>query len=79
MPVIEQRLRSQCRAHRGLRFAGANVTFEVTSGPGTLDPENALTDANGEANTTLSSNVTGTSTVTASTTVHGIPISTPRQ
>jgi uncharacterized repeat protein (TIGR01451 family) len=57
-------------------YEGATVTFEVTSGPGTLDPVSAITDINGEAKTTLSSNSTGTSIVKASTTVYGYDLST---
>jgi len=57
-------------------YEGANVTFEKTSGPGNLNPLSALTDSNGEARTTLTSNVIGTSTVTASTSVYGFDLST---
>jgi len=57
-------------------YQGANITFEVTGGPGTLDPESALTDSNGEAKTTLSSNSTGTTTVNASTKVYDWALST---
>jgi hypothetical protein len=57
-------------------FVGANVTFNVTSGPGTLDPFIDITDADGEAKTTLSSNSTGTTTVRASTTVYGFDLAT---
>jgi len=57
-------------------YEGATVTFEVTDGPGTLDPESALTDVNGEAVTTLISTETGTTTVKASTTVYDHDLST---
>jgi len=57
-------------------YVGATVTFEVTDGPGDLDPVTDDTDANGEANTTLTSTVAGTSVVTASTTVYDRDIST---
>jgi uncharacterized repeat protein (TIGR01451 family) len=57
-------------------YQGANVTFEVTDGPGTLDPISALTDADGEAKTTLTTTLAGTSIVEASTTVYGYDLST---
>jgi uncharacterized repeat protein (TIGR01451 family) len=57
-------------------YEGAIVTFEVTSGPGDLDPVTDVTDASGEAKTTLTSTVTGTSTVKASTTVYDWDLST---
>jgi len=57
-------------------YQGATVTFEVTSGPGTLDPVTDVSDARGEATTTLSSTVSGTSLVIAYTTVYGFDLST---
>jgi len=57
-------------------YEGATVTFAVTSGPGTLDPVTDITDASGEANTTLTSTETGTSIVKASTTVYDWDLST---
>ena len=55
---------------------GADVTFEVIDGPGTLDPEIAVTNSSGQASTTLTSTETGTSVITASTSVCGYDIST---
>jgi len=57
-------------------YEGATVTFEVTSGPGTLNPINATTNIDGEAKTTLTSTATGTSIVKASTTVYDWALST---
>jgi uncharacterized repeat protein (TIGR01451 family) len=57
-------------------YEGANVTFEVTSGPGNLDPEIAVTNSTGQATTTLTSALAGTSVVKASTSVYGYDIST---
>jgi|GEM_PF-2278784 len=57
-------------------YPGANVTFEVTSGVGNLNPLTDITDVNGEAVTTLTSTVAGNNTVKASTTVHGFDLST---
>jgi uncharacterized repeat protein (TIGR01451 family) len=57
-------------------YPGATVTFEVTDGPGTLDPVTDVTDADGEAKTTLTSTETGTSIVKASTTVYDHDLST---
>jgi uncharacterized repeat protein (TIGR01451 family) len=57
-------------------YEGTTVTFEVTDGPGDLDPESALTDVNGEAVSTLTSTEAGNSTVTASTTVYDWDLST---
>jgi len=57
-------------------YEGATVTFEVTDGPGTLDPVTDVTDADGEAETTLTSTETGTSIVKASTTVYDHDLST---
>ena len=57
-------------------YVGATVTFEVTTGPGTLDPVTDVTDTSGEATTTLSSVVSGTSLVKASTTVYSYDLST---
>ena len=37
----------------GFAFAGVSVTFTVTAGGGTLSTQNAITDANGRAQTTL--------------------------
>ncbi len=55
---------------------GATVTFEVIDGPGTLNPEIAVTNSSGHAVTILTSTETGNSTVTASTSVCGYDIST---
>ena len=55
---------------------GANVTFEVIAGPGTLDPEIAVTNSSGHAATILTSTEAGTSIITASTSVCGYDIST---
>jgi len=55
---------------------GANVTFEVIDGPGTLDPEIAVTNSSGHAVTILTSTEAGTSIITASTSVCGYDIST---
>jgi hypothetical protein len=60
----------------GIPVISTNVTFTITDGPGTLTPTVALTDGDGQAKTTLSSNVPGTSTVSASATVYGTTIST---
>ena len=57
-------------------YPGANVTFEVISGVGNLNPLTDITDVNGEAVTTLTSTVAGNNTVKASTTVHGFDLST---
>jgi uncharacterized repeat protein (TIGR01451 family) len=57
-------------------FEGANVTFEVASGPGSLDPLSAVTNSTGQATTTLTSTETGTSIIAASTSVYGYAIST---
>jgi len=57
-------------------YEGADVTFEVTDGPGTLDPEIAVTNSSGQASTTLTSTEAGTSIITASTSVCGYDIST---
>jgi hypothetical protein len=46
----------------------ATVTFGVTSGGGTVSPASALTNANGQASTTLTLGASGRSVVTASTT-----------
>jgi len=55
---------------------GANVTFEVIDGPGTLDPEIAVTNSSGQASTTLTSTEAGISIIAASTSVCGYDIST---
>ena len=57
-------------------YEGATVTFEVTDGPGDLDPAANVTDADGEAMTTLTSTEAGNSTVTASTKVYEFDLST---
>jgi uncharacterized repeat protein (TIGR01451 family) len=57
-------------------YKGAIVTFEVTDGPGSLDPGMAVTNSSGQAVTTLISTETGTTTVKASTVVYGKAIST---
>jgi uncharacterized repeat protein (TIGR01451 family) len=57
-------------------YEGATVTFEVTSGPGDLDPDMAVTNSSGQATTTLTSTEAGNSTVTASTTVYDHDLST---
>jgi len=57
-------------------YEGATVIFEVTSGPGDLNPVTDVTDADGEAKTTLISTETGTTTVKASTTVYNRDLST---
>jgi hypothetical protein len=57
-------------------YEGAIVNFEQIGDVGTVDPDTDVTDANGEAFTTLTSNVAGNSTVKASTTVYDWDIST---
>jgi uncharacterized repeat protein (TIGR01451 family) len=57
-------------------YEGANVTFEVIDGPGTLDPEIAVTNSSGHAVTILTSTEAGISIITASTSVCGYDIST---
>jgi uncharacterized repeat protein (TIGR01451 family) len=55
---------------------GTNVTFEVIDGPGTLDPEMAVTNSSGHAVTTLTSTEAGVSIITASALVCGYDIIT---
>ena len=57
-------------------FPGATVTFEQIGDVGTVDPATNVTDAAGEAMTTLTSNVAGNSTVRASTTIYDHYLST---
>ena len=50
----------------GAAFSGANVTFAVTAGDGTLSATSATTDENGRAAATLTLGLPGANTVTAS-------------
>jgi uncharacterized repeat protein (TIGR01451 family) len=50
-------------------YAGANVTFAVIDGVGSVSPDTDITDVNGEAHTTLTTTEAGNSTVQASTAI----------